>query len=242
MHRLDARSKIIMLLVYSVSLFFIDTWAGMGVAFALFMVAFLLSGLPGRALFGMVKPVYVLVAITVVCNAFLFDYGAFGFSSEGFSRGCFYGARILLLVWMCLVVCLTSTSTQLTDALNSFLRPLRALHVPTDDIAMVFSIALRFIPLTAEEFVRVRNAQWSRGAAFDEGGAVARVKAYGAVLVPMFVGLFRRADSLAFALDMRCYGAPGVARTSVSAAPMDARAIAAAVCGCALCVCAAVLL
>lgn len=241
MHRLDARSKIIMLAVYSVSLFFIETWAGMACAFFLFAAAFLLSRLPARKLFGMVKPVYVIAAIAVVCNSCLFDYGAFSFSFEGFSRGCFFAFRILLLVWASLVVCLTSTSTQLTEALNAFLRPLRPLHVPTDDIAMVFSIALRFIPLTAEEFIRVKNAQWSRGASFDEGGAIARVRSYSAVLVPMFVGLFRRADALAQALDMRCYGMPGVVRTSIAAAPISVGAAVSAIVVSAACICAAVL-
>lgn len=211
-------------------------------ATALFVLAFFLSDLPAGTVFGMVKPIYVIVIITFVCNAFLYVDGEFQFTEAGFMHGCYYGLRILLLVWMSLIVCLTSTSTQLTDALSSFLRPLRKLHVPTDDIAMVFSIALRFIPLTAEEFMRVKDAQWSRGAKFGKGGLVARIGAYFAVLIPMFVGLFRRADSLAQALDMRCYGMPGIERTSITATHLKAPTIFVTLFLSAIFICMAVLL
>ena len=115
-----------------------------------------------------------------------------------------------------LTVTYTTTSTELTDALGFFLRPLKRLGVPTDDIAMVFSLALRFIPVTAEEFGRVHDAQWARGASFAEGSLWERLRAWQTVLIPLFVGLFRRADSLAVAMDARCYGAPDVERTSLA--------------------------
>ena len=122
----------------------------------------------------------------------------------------------MLLVVASLTVTYTTTSTELTDALGFFLRPLKRLGVPTDDIAMVFSLALRFIPVTAEEFGRVHDAQWARGASFAEGSLWERLRAWQTVLIPLFVGLFRRADSLAVAMDARCYGAPDVERTSLA--------------------------
>lgn len=142
--------------------------------------------------------------------------GSFGFVPAGFERGCFYAVRILLLVAASLIVSFTTTSTQLTEAFSSFLRPLRALRIPVDDVASVLSIALRFIPLVAEEMGRIHDAQWARGAKFGENGLVVRVRAWATVLVPLFVGMFRRADNLAVAMDARCYGAPGVRRTSLS--------------------------
>ena len=142
--------------------------------------------------------------------------GSFGLVPAGLARGLFFAVRIVLLVVASLTVTYTTTSTELTDALGFFLRPLKRLGVPTDDIAMVFSLALRFIPVTAEEFGRVHDAQWARGASFAEGSLWERLRAWQTVLIPLFVGLFWRADSLAVAMDARCYGAPDVERTSLA--------------------------
>lgn len=122
-------------------------------------------------------------------------------------RGLFYGARILLILWASLIVVLTTTSNALVDALVSFLRPLRRVRVPVDDLAMIISIALRFIPLTAEEFMKVKAAQVSRGGNFDTGSLWKRISAWFSVLIPLVAGLFHRADILAQAMDSRCYGA-----------------------------------
>ncbi len=188
----------------------------MGIAAVALVAVLLASRIPVARVFGIATVVYVLAAFTIVANAFLFEYGSFTFTIDGLIRGCFFAIRILLLVWASLIVCFTSTSTQLTDALNSFLSPLQKLRVPTDDISMVFSIAIRFIPVTAEEYMRIRDAQWSRGAPLNEGSIIGRIKAHMAILIPMFVGLFRRADRLAMAMDARCYGMPGVKRTQLS--------------------------
>lgn len=243
-HTCDARVKIILLIAYSVTLFLVNTWAGIALCFVLFMAAALTSGVPVRRFTGMLLPVYAIVAFTIVFNAFAFDVGqvaagaasglgdvssgafaslspvplvgTFGFVPAGFARGCFYAARVVLLVVGSLVVTYTTTSTELTGALSFFLRPLKRIGVPSDDIAMVFSLALRFIPVTAEEFGRVHDAQWARGASFAEGSLWERLRAWQTVLIPLFVGLFRRADSLAVAMDARCYGAPDAERTSLA--------------------------
>ena len=263
-HRCDARVKIVLLLAYSITLFLVHTWMGLLVCALMFAVAAVASGIAAQRFFGLLVPVYVIVAFTVLFNAFSFDVlgaaaeavpgglgdvsagvfatlqpvpliGSFGLVPAGFARGCFYAARIILLVVASLIVTYTTTSTDLMSALSGFLRPLRRLRVPVDDVAMVFSLALRFIPVTAEEFERVRAAQWARGAAFSEGSLWERLRAWQTVLIPLFVGLFRRADVLAVAMDSRCYGVPGTVRSSLSVHPFTARAAALLVGGLALC-------
>ena len=263
-HACDARVKILLLIAYSVTIFVVRTWPRMGVMALLFVAAALATGIPLRRFFSLMTPVYVIAGFSVLFNAFALDVsqagtaaasglgnvsagvfarfspvalvGTFGFVPEGFGRGCFYAARIVLLVVMSLVLTYTSTSTDLTAAFTSFLRPLRRLRVPVDDIAMVLSIALRFIPLTAEELVRVRDAQWSRGASFGTGSVWQRLRAWGNVFIPLFVGLFRRADALAVSMDSRCYGAPDVVRTALNARRMDAASAAALAVGLVACV------
>ena len=268
-HACDARVKIVLLAAYSVTLFLVDTWAGLALCAALFAAAAASSGIPVRRFFALLVPVYVLAAFSVVFNGFAFDVGqaaqgaappllghepglfgslppvalagSFGLVPAGLARGCFFALRIVLLVTTSLVVTYTTTSTALTDALAGFLRPLRRLRVPTDDIAMVFSLALRFIPVTAEELGRVHDAQQARGASFSEGGLWARLRAWQTVLIPLFVGLFRRADALAVAMDARCYGAQPH-RTSLHDRRLAGRSLAVLAAGLALCIAVAVLL
>ena len=261
-HTCDARVKIVLLLVYSVTLFLVHSWVGMGFCTLGFIGAVAASKIPLRRFLALLIPVYVIAAFTIVFNGFSFNVyqvtdmsaglgdvssgilanmspvaliGSFGLVPAGFARGCFYAVRIVLLVVASLVVTYTTTSTQLTSALASFLRPLRTLKVPVDDIAMVFSLALRFIPVTAEEFGRIYDAQWTRGAPFSEGSLWGRLHAWQTVLIPLFVGLFRRADTLATAMDARCYGAAEGSRTSLAKAHVTAQSVAVLVVGVALC-------
>lgn len=261
-HACDARVKLVLLAAYSITLFFVQTWVGLGACLLLFVVALAVSSLSPRLVFRMLIPIYVIVGFTVLFNSFSVDVysggaslvglgdvstgvlgmmqpvplvGTFGFVPAGFARGCFYALRIVLLVVASLVVSFTTTSTDLTAALNDFLKPLRVFKVPTDDIATVFSLALRFIPVTAEELGRVHDAQWARGAAFSEGSLWQRLQAWQTVLIPLFVGLFRRADTLAVAMDSRCYGVPDIARTSLSDRHFAGRSVCVLVAGLAVC-------
>lgn len=248
-HAADARVKLVLLLAYSLTLFLIKTGAGLFLCILLFAVAAALSRVPVRKFFLPIVPVYVIVVFTILFNSFSFDViqasdinrlsgfgnisvgiaqtwqpimliGSFGFVPQGFVRGCFFATRIVLLVVASLAVTYTTTSTELVNALSDFLRPLRRFHVPADDIAMVLSLALRFIPVTAEEFSRVYDAQISRGAAFGSGTLWKRLRAWQTVLIPLFVGLFRRADALAIAMDTRCYGTADIKRTSLNTIPL----------------------
>ncbi len=263
-HTCDARTKIVLLIVYAVTLFFVFSWVGIGLCALAFVVIAALSHVSFRRYFGLILPVYVIVAFTIVFNAFTLDVsqvataavytgwgnvstgifagmqpvaliGSFGFVPEGFARGSFFAVRIILLVVASLIVTYTTTSTELTEALGDFMKPLRRLHVPVDDIATVFSLALRFIPVTAEEIGRVHDAQMARGASFGDGSLWQRLGAWRTVFIPLFVGLFRRADVLATAMDARCYGIPGTTRTSLRVRRFPAASIATLCIGLALC-------
>ena len=267
LHACDARAKVLLLAAYSVTLFLVVTWWALGVCVLAFAAALAVSRVPAGRVFALSAPLFVIAAFAIAANAFSFDCaaaaqpgglggvsagalegvppvplaGSFGFVPAGFARGCFYAVRIVLLVAASLIVCFTTSSTQLTEAFSSFLRPLRPLRVPVDDIASVLSIALRFIPLVAEELGRIHDAQWSRGAKFAGAGLMARLRAWATVLVPLFVSLFRRADALAVAMDARCYGAPGVQRTSLARLRFRVRDVAALALGLAACVALSVL-
>lgn len=269
MHACDARVKIVLLVAYSVTLFLVETWWALAVCVAVFAALMGISRIALRRVFSLSIPLLVIALFAIVFNAFSFDVfagqaavpgglgavsagwlgdvppvalaGSFGFSPAGFARGCFYAVRIVLLVVASLLVSFTTTSTDLTEAFSSFLGPLRKLHVPVDDIASILSIALRFIPLVAEELGRIHDAQWSRGAKFDETGLMVRLRAWATVLVPLFVSMFRRADALAVAMDARCYGVRGVVRTSLARRRFGASAVATLLMGIVFCVVLAVL-
>ncbi len=191
----DARISIVVTLAYSVALFLVNTWWGMA-AFAL-LLALALTALRVRVsqVLKTAVPLLFILAFTVVAHI-----------PQGIDEGLFYALRILLLALATLAVAFSYDDSQFVRAFSSFGKPLRALRVPVDDIATMFSIALRFIPSGVEEFKRVANAQRSRGAQLDEGAVLVRVRLWGNVLVPMLVGLFRRAGTLAQAMEARCYG------------------------------------
>lgn len=226
LHRLDPRAKIAILAVYSFALLFVSSWWGMGLMAALFAAALLSSRIPAGKVFGCGAVIYVLAAFAVLFNTVRFGEGGPAVSLAGLETGCFYGARILLLFWMSLLLCFTSTSTSLTSGLASLMRPLRALRVPVDDVALVLSLALRFIPLTSVEYSAIKQAQRARCAHFEDGSLWQRLRAETTVFIPLFVALFRRADKLASAMDARCYGLPrsdgkGRDRTSLSELKLD---------------------
>ncbi len=203
-HRCDARVKVLLLAIYSVAVFWVDTAAGMALFAGGLAVCVVVSRVGLTRVLAVGAPVYALAALTVLFAAINPDVGAW--------QGCLYAARMIVLVLASLLVTFTSTSTQLSDALGWFIRPLGRLRVPVDDIAMVFSLVIRFIPLTAQELGRLRDAHLARGAAFEGGAPSKRLRAWGEVFVPLFVQLFRRADRLSVAMDARCYGLPGVRR------------------------------
>lgn len=235
-HALDARVKVILLAVYAVSAFFVASWPGLTVFTGLLVATLLASDAPVRSVLLPAVPVYVLVLLTVLLNSFAWDASGLGFSAVGFSRTCFFGFRIVLLTWALLLVGFTASSTALMEAFAWFLRPLKRAGLPVDDAVMALSIAVRFIPAAVEELLRVRDAQWARGAGFGEGGPVSRLKTWASVMLPLVMGMFRHAEDLSCAMDSRCYGAApqrsSLASTEVR--PLDAFVLVVGVFACVL--------
>ena len=224
-HRLEPRVKLALVACYTVVLFSSSGWNGLGLATVLAVLALVLSRVPIRLALRGLRPLAVLLLITVAMNALrwnptdsLLGLGSLGVSRAGLMTGLFFATRIILLVIGTSLLTLTTSPVALTDALSRLMVPLRPLRFPVDDVAMMFSIALRFIPTTAEEAEKIVVAQAARGARFDEGGVVRRARAWVPVLIPLFVNLFRRADNLAVAMESRCY--TGQRRTRLHASRM----------------------
>ncbi len=166
--------------------------------------------------------------------------GSFGIRPLGIIKGLYFALRISLLVLVTSLLTYTTSVVSLTDAISRLLSPLRVIRVPVEDIAMVFTIALRFIPLTASEAEKLMVAQSARGAKFNQGGLVTRIKAWIPVMIPLFVNLFRRADHLAQAMESRCYVGKG--RTQLAHAHITGKDVAWAGIGSALLIAIGILL
>ena len=212
-HRVDARVKLVLLLLLSVGVFFVDTWRGLGV-YSLAVAAVVVAGrMPLARLGALSLPLVVLLAFILVCNAFAFDVGSLAESGlGGVSAGFAEGWQPVALAGTfgfvpqgCMFAFTTSVEA-LTGAFASLMRPLRAIRVPVDDVATMLSLAVRFIPLTAEELALVRSAQTARGARLESGSIWQRLFAYRTVFIPLVVRLFRRADTLSVSMVARCYG------------------------------------
>lgn len=215
MHQLDARVKLALLLVFSIALFCTHTWWGIG-AFALVLFgAMVASRVPLKNYAKTLLPALAILVFIWICNSIPFE-------AERSLNALAYAARIALVIIASFVITFTTTSTQMTDALASILAPLRRMRVPVDDIAFALSLALRFIPLLFEQLTQIKTAQTSRGARFDSGSIWRRLKTWLVVLIPLFIGFFRQAETVAEAMDARCYGAS--ARTSLNARSMTASA------------------
>ncbi len=212
LHRLDARVKIVATFALTIALFSVGGWPGLLVVAGAVAAAIGLSRVSWRLAVRGLRPVLWLLLFTLVVHTFswrdpdaLVQWGPVSISIPGLSSGAFLALRIVILMLGASLVTLTSSPVALTDALSSLMRPLSVVRFPVEDVAMMFSIALRFIPTTAEEAERIVVAQTARGAVFDRGGPAARARAWIPVLIPLFVRLFRRADDLAVAMESRCY-------------------------------------
>ena len=195
----DARVKIVLLVAYSVALFCTENLLGLGVAAALLAAVASVGDVPVARLLREGAFAYLIVGFLLVYND----------AASGWLAGISVALRLLLLIWASLLLMTLSTPAELSEALRRLLSPLGRLGLPVRDFTTSLSIALRFMPLLSEELRAVRAAQASRGAAFEGAGLVRRLRAYGGLMVPLFVGLFRRADRLASAMEARCYGASG---------------------------------
>ena len=208
-----------MAIAYVTMLFGASGWTGLAIAGVAGLGAVAISGVPLRLVARGLKPVSALLLFTLLANSLrldspdaLINVGRLAVDAEGLQAGSYFVVRIVALVLGTSLLTLTTSPVALTDALTRIMAPLRVVRVPTEDIAMMFSIALRFIPTTAEEAEKIVVAQTARGAVFDAGGPIRRARAWIPVLVPLFVNLFRRADDLALAMESRCYTGSGRTR------------------------------
>lgn len=211
-HRLDPRIKLIGTLVYIISLFLFKTsfW-GYLFTIPFLLSVILLSKVPLKFICKGLKAVIFLLLFTVSFNLFLtpgeviWKLGFVKITKEGIHQAGFMGIRLITLILGSSLMTFTTTPNQLTDGIESLFSPLKVLHVPVHEVAMMMSIALRFIPILLEETDKIMKAQQARGADFETGGLIKRAKAMVPILVPLFISAFRRASDLAMAMEARCY-------------------------------------
>lgn len=213
-HRLDARVKLLLTILFVVAIFFIKSYFGFMLTAVLLLFIILLARLPIASVLKSVRGILFIVFFTAILNLFLIKEGEvlvhweiFTITKNGVHTTIKMVLRLVLLISGASLLSLTTTPVALADGLESLMSPLKVLRFPVRDIAMIMSIALRFIPTLFEETNKIISAQKARGASFDTGGLLARAKALLPVLIPLFVNSFRRADELAFAMDARCYNA-----------------------------------
>jgi len=217
-HKLDPRTKLIMVALYIVALFLAKGFVGYGVMIAVTVLYVKLSHVPPKALFKGLKTVILIIVLTAVLNVFytegtvLVRIWKLTITYEGIVRAVFMVLRIVMLICGTFLLTYTTAPVALTDGMELLLNPLKKLKVPVHEMSMMMSMALRFIPTLIEETDKIMSAQKARGADFETGSLVDRAKALLPILVPLFISAFRRADELAIAMESRCYNG-GAGRT-----------------------------
>ena len=210
-HRLDPRVKLVATIVFIVSLFVFDTFSGYAVATIFLGIVIKLSKVPFKFMIKGLKSIILLLMITVIFNLFLtsgevlIQIWKLTITKEGLRIAVFMAIRLIYLIIGSSVMTLTTTPNHLTDGMEKLLKPLNKIRVPVHEIAMMMSIALRFIPILLEETDKIMKAQMARGADFESGNIIKKAKSLVPLLVPLFISAFRRANDLAMAMEARCY-------------------------------------
>lgn len=211
LHRMDPRTKLVGTLVFIISVFVFHTIPGYVVATLFLGTMIAVSKVPLKFMFKGLKAIAILLLITMAFNVvltpgkILWQWGFLKITEEGIRLAGRMAIRLIYLVIGSSVMTLTTTPNQLTDGLERLLRPLNKIHVPVHEIAMMMSIALRFIPILLEETDKIMKAQIARGADFENGNLIQKAKNMVPLLVPLFISAFRRANDLAMAMEARCY-------------------------------------
>jgi len=211
-HRMDPRMKLILTIVYIVGVFMVSNLPGYLLAIAFLYLVTRLADISFKYLVKGVKPLKFIILFTFVLNLFfvkgetpILSLGFYTLTVEALENAIFFALRLVFLVMGTSVLTLTTTPVQLTDGLERLMHPLQRFHFPAHELAMMMTIALRFIPTLLEETDKIQKAQMARGADFESGNLIARAKAMIPLLVPLFVSAFRRANDLAMAMEARCY-------------------------------------
>lgn len=217
-HSLDARIKLVCLAAYMILIFAVGKWLSYAVIAVFTAAAIVISKVPAKAVFKALRPVLWILVITAVINIFVMpgrpvaEFLGLRITYEGIISAALISVRLILIVTAASLLTLTTPPLSLTDGLERLLRPLEKIKLPARDIAMMMTIAIRFIPTLGEELQKIKKAQSSRGADFETGNIAKRAKAMLPLFVPLFMNAFRRADALAEAMDARCYGRGGGTR------------------------------
>lgn len=211
LHRLDPRTKIIWTAALMVAIFMVDSWNEYVMMGSFTLILLLISGVPVKQTLRGIKPLVFILLLTALLNIFfvegtvIFRIGPVKATYEGLISAVKLFLRLVMLVTTASLMTLTTTPMSMTDGIEKLLKPFDRIGVPSHEIAMMMSIALRFIPTLLEEAQRIMKAQSSRGADFDTGNIFQRLKSFIPVLIPLFVSAFKRADELAEAMESRCY-------------------------------------
>lgn len=220
-HRLDPRLKIITVMLYIVALFVIRDFGGFVIAAAGLAVVIVLSRVPLRFILRGMKPVFIIIAFTLIVNLFtipgevILHIWKLTITMEGVRMAAFMGIRLVLLIISSSLLTFTTRPINLTDGIEALLSPFARIGLPAHEMAMMMSIALRFIPTLLEETDKIMKAQQARGADFETGNIIRRARALIPILVPLFISAFRIAQDLAMAMEARCYGS-GMKRTRMN--------------------------
>ena len=211
-HKCDPRAKILFLVVYITAIFLGKDFYALGACGVVFLLATLFSGVSLGALLRSVKAILFLLLFMTVLNLFFYEgettlwqWGIIRITKEALYYTLFLAVRLFLLVLGSSLLTLTTTPVSLADGIESLLSPLKVIRFPVHELALIMSIALRFIPILTDETGRIMNAQKARGANFEKGGIFSRIKAIVPILIPLLISAFRRADELGDAMDARCY-------------------------------------
>lgn len=211
-HRLDARTKILATIIYIVAIFLAKGVVGYALSALLLIAMIKLCRVPFKMMLGGLKSIMAIIVFTVVLNMLfirtgkvIFSLGIIHLTLDGIKISVKLCIRLIMLVLGSSVLTLVTSPISLTEGIESLLKPFKKIGVPAHEIAMMMSIALRFIPTLVDELDKIKKAQMARGADFDTGGLMAKAKSMVPLLVPLFVSAFRRADELAMAMEARCY-------------------------------------
>ena len=211
-HRMDSRVKLVMTVVYIVMLFISKNYCALCVGAAFTLTAYVIAEIPLKMMFKSIRPILPIIIFTSLLNLFfirtgevLWEWKILKITEDGVSTAGFMAVRIICLIVGSSLLTYTTSPIDLTDGLEKLLSPLKKIKVPVHELAMMMTIALRFIPTLIEETDKIMAAQKARGADLESGGIFARAKALIPILIPLFVSSFRRAEELALAMECRCY-------------------------------------
>ena len=236
-HKLDPRVKLLLTLVYITALFMSRGFPAYALMLAILLTCISLSKIKPKSVLSGLRPVLIIIMLTVVLNIFfirgetvIFEYRFIVITREGVFTAIFMAARFIMLIIGSFLLTYTTSPIALTDGLERMLNPLKKIKLPIHELAMMMSIALRFIPTLIEETDKIMSAQKARGADFETGGLIKRAKAILPLIIPLFISAFRRADELATAMESRCYHG-GEGRTRMKILRTAGRDYVALLCG-----------